>query len=381
MPRDPYEILGVDRGSDEAEIKRAFRRLARELHPDVNSSDPAAEEKFKEAAEAYEILSDPERRRTYDAFGYDGLRSGGFHSRAESAGGFQDIFEAIFGRSDPMFGDLFGFGGGAGGGPAAGGDIGVRVGIDLAEVVEGVRREVAFDAVVRCGHCHGNGAEPGTPIETCETCEGAGQVRQVSRTPFGQMVRATTCPTCGGDGKVAETPCAVCNGDGAVHERKTYEVEVPAGIENGQRIRITGAGDAGTAGGPPGDLYVQVEVEPDQRFHREGADLVTVLEVTATTAMLGASLPVPTVTGVAEVELEAGVQHGDTIRLRGEGLPVLGNAQRRGDLHVAVKVLTPVGLDDEQRDLAERLEASLGPDNAPGNAREGIFERVRRAFR
>jgi molecular chaperone DnaJ len=379
MPRDPYEILAVDRSADDAAIKKAFRRLARELHPDVNSSDPAAEEKFKEAAEAYEILSDPERRRTYDAFGYDGLRSGGFHSRAESAGGFQDIFEAIFGRSDPMFGDLFGFGGG--GGPAAGGDIGVRVGIDLADVVTGTRREVGFDAVVRCEHCHGNGAEPGTPIETCGTCGGAGQVRQVSRTPFGQMVRAAPCPTCGGDGKVAETPCSACAGEGAVSERKTYEVEVPAGIESGQRIRISGAGDAGGAGGPPGDLYVQVEIEPDDRFHREGADLVTVLEVTATTAMLGATLPVATVTGAIDVEVEPGAQHGDTIRIRGEGLPALGNARRRGDLHVAIKVVTPVALDDEQRDLAERLESSLGPENAPGTSREGIFERVRRAFR
>jgi len=379
MPRDPYEILGVDRGADEAEIKKAFRRLARELHPDVNTADPAAEEKFKEAAEAYEILSDAERRRTYDAFGYDGLRSGGFHSRAESAGGFQDIFEAIFGQSDPMFGDLFGSGGGAG--PAAGGDIGVRVEIGLADVIEGVRREVEFDAVVRCGHCRGNGAEPGTPIETCGTCGGAGQVRQVTRTPFGQMVRAAPCPTCGGDGKVPETPCGVCAGAGVVEERKTFEVDVPAGIENGQRIRISGAGDAGSAGGPAGDLYVQVEIAEDDRFHREGTDLVTVLEVTATMAMLGASLPVETVTGETEVELEAGAQHGDTIRIRGEGLPALRSQRRRGDLHVAIRIVTPIDLDDEQRELAERLEATLGPGNAPGDARAGIFERVRRAFR
>lgn len=380
MPRDPYEILGVDRGADETEIKKAFRGLARELHPDVNTEDPAAEEKFKEAAEAYEILSDAERRRTYDAFGHEGLRSGGFHSRAEGAGGFQDIFEAIFGRSDPMFGDLFGFGGGAGG-PAAGGDVGVRTRIGLADVVEGIRREVEFDAIVRCSHCHGNGAEPGTPIETCPTCGGAGQLRQVASTPFGQMVRAAPCTTCGGDGKVPETPCEVCAGAGTVSERKTYEVEVPPGIENGQRIRITGAGDAGAGGGPPGDLYVQVQIADDERFHREGTDLVTVLEVTATTAMLGATVPVATVTGEREVELEPGVQHGDTIRIRGEGLPALRGGRRRGDLHVAIKVVTPVALDDEQRELAERLEASLGPENAPGTARQGIFERVRRAFR
>ena len=380
MPRDPYEILGVDRGAEDAEIKKAFRSLARELHPDVNTSDPQAEEKFKEAAEAYEILSDPERRRTYDAFGHDGLRSGGFHSRAESAGGFQDIFEAIFGQSDPMFGDLFGFGGGGGGGPAPGGDIGVRVEIELADVIEGVRQEVGFEAVVRCEHCHGNGAEPGTPIDTCETCGGAGQVRQMTRTPFGQMVRAAPCPTCHGAGKVPETPCEVCGGEGVTAENKTYEVDVPAGIENGQRIRISGAGHAGGSGAPAGDLYVQVQIAEDERFHREGTDLVSVLEVTATTAMLGATLPVETLTGEQEVELESGAQHGDSIRIRGEGLPAL-QSSRRGDLHVAIKVVTPVELTEEQRELAEQLEASLGPDNAPGGAREGIFERVRRAFR
>ena len=380
MPRDPYEILGVGREAGDAEIKKAFRRLARELHPDVNTEDPAAEEKFKEAAEAYEILSDPERRRTYDAFGHDGLRSGGFHSRAESAGGFQDIFEAIFGQSDPMFGDLFGFGGG-GGGPAAGGDVGVRVRIELADVIEGVRKDVAFDAVVRCDHCHGNGAEPGTPINTCETCEGAGQVRQVTRTPFGQMVRAAPCPTCRGAGKIPETPCEVCGGDGVMEEPKTFEVDVPAGIENGQRIRISGAGHVGDAGAPAGDLYVQVEVAADDRFHREGTDLVSVLEVTATTAMLGATLPVETLTGEQDVELEPGAQHGDSIKIRGEGLPPLQGGRRRGDLHVAIKVVTPVSLTDEQRELAEQLDATLGPDNAPGSARQGIFERVRRAFR
>ena len=368
MPRDPYEVLGVDRGADEAEIKKAFRRMARDLHPDVNTDDPQAEEKFKEAAEAYEILSDAERRRTFDAFGHDGLRTGGFHSRAESATGFEDIFSSIFGSGggESIFGDMFG--GGGRGGPAAGGDVAVRLEIELADVLEGVTREVAFRAVVRCEHCNGNGAEPGTPISTCETCGGAGQVRQTTRTPFGQMVRATACPTCGGDGKVPETPCEVCGGDGVKAERKTYEVEVPAGIENGQRIRIGGAGHSGESGAPSGDLYVQVLVAEDERFHREGTDLVSVLEVTATTAMLGASLPVETLTGEREIELDAGAQHGDTVRLRGEGLPSLRGPGRRGDLHVAIKVVTPVKLNDEQRDLAERLEASLETSNAPGVA-------------
>lgn len=377
MARDLYEILGVGRGAADGEIKKAFRRLARELHPDVNTSDPAAEEKFKEAAEAYEVLSDPERRRTYDAYGHDGLRSGGFHSRTAGAGGFEDIFASFFGRSDSMFGDIFG----RGGGPAAGGDVAVRMEIDLPDVLEGVRHEVAFEAVVRCGRCNGNGAEPGTPIKSCGTCEGAGQVRQATRTPFGQVVRAAPCPTCGGDGRVAESPCEVCRGAGVESQRKTYEVEVPAGIESGQRIRVGGAGHTGEPGAPDGDLYVQVLIAEDERFHREGPDLVTVLEVPATTAMLGASLPVETLTGERDVDLDAGAQHGDTIRLRGEGLPSLRAPARRGDLHVALKVVTPTNLSDEQRDLAERLEATLEAGNVPGGAREGLFERVRRAFR
>jgi len=383
VPRDYYEILGVDRGADESEIKKSFRRMARELHPDVNTSDPQAEEKFKEAAEAYEVLSDPEQRRTYDAFGHDGLRSGGFHSRTEGAGGFQDIFDAFFGAGGGGGGSPFEdlFGGGAARGPAQGGDVAVRVEIDLADVLEGVSTEVAFQAVVRCEHCRGNGAEPGTPINTCETCGGAGQVRQATRTPFGQMVRASACPTCGGAGKIPETPCEVCGGDGVRAEHKTYEVEVPAGIENGQRIRIGGAGHAGESGARDGDLYVQVLIRDDPRFHREGSDLVTVLEVPATSAMLGASLPVETLTGEREVELDPGVQHGDSVRLKGEGLPSLRGGGRRGDLHVAIKVVTPVKLSDEQREIVERLDATLEERNAPGGSGDGLFSRVRKAFR
>ena len=384
MPRDYYEVLGLERGADDAETKKAFRRLARELHPDVNTDDPAAEEKFKEAAEAYEVLSDAERRRTYDAFGHEGLRTGGYQPRAEGFGSFQDIFDSFFGGGSggggaSTFGDLFGFGGG-GGGPADGGDLGVAVEIGLVDVLNGVRREVESEVVALCEHCNGNGAEPGTPIRSCETCAGAGQVRQVSRTPFGQVMRTGACPTCGGAGKTAETPCGVCRGEGRMVTTKSWEVDIPAGIDNGQRIRITGAGHAGEAGGRSGDLYVQVSVAADERFVREGSDLLVVAEIPATSAMLGTTIEVPTLEGSEEVEVEAGSQHGDSVRLRGQGLPTLRSAAR-GDLHVALKVITPVKLDDEQRELVERLEASLGPRNAPKAAGEGLFERVRRAFR
>ena len=243
MARDYYEVLGVERGVSDGEIKRAFRGLARELHPDVNAHDPEAEEKFKEAAEAYEVLSDPERRRTYDTFGHQGLRSGGW-TPGETFSSFQDIFDSLFGGYP--FGGGFGFGQR---GPAAGGDVLATIEIDLSEVLEGTTREVKFDAISVCEHCHGNGAEPGTEIRTCDRCGGSGQLRQVSQSVFGQVMRVVPCDRCGGSGKIPDTPCEVCGGSGRTRGQRTWEVDVPAGIDDGQRIRIAGAGHAGEAGG------------------------------------------------------------------------------------------------------------------------------------
>jgi len=379
VPQDYYELLGVDRGASEAEIKKAFRKLARELHPDVNKHDPEAEEKFKHAAEAYEVLADPERRRTYDAFGHEGLRTGGWSPRTAGFGNVEDIFSAFFGRSDPIFGDLFGFGRQ---GPAGGGDIAAVVEVTLEEVLSGASRELSFEAVQTCERCHGNGAEPGTPIRTCETCGGAGQLRQVSRTAFGQMVRAVACDTCGGDGKVAETPCEQCEGKGRTVGERTFEVEIPPGIENGQRIRITGAGHAGESGSRSGDLYVEVGVGEDERFHREGRDLVSVVEITATEAMLGTEVEVATLEGTEEIEAPAGTQHGERVLLRGQGLPGLGSGREasRGDQHVLFNVVVPTNLTDEQREIAARLSSTITEENLRGRSREGIFSRVRRAF-
>jgi molecular chaperone DnaJ len=371
MPRDYYEVLGVGRDAGETEIKKAFRRLARELHPDVNDHDPEAEEKFKEAAEAYEVLSDAERRRTYDAYGHEGLRSGGFDPGA-GFGSIDDIFQAFFGGG----GAGFGFGGG---GPVPGADVLVAVEIELAEVASGARREVSYEAVGRCEHCHGNGAEPGTPIATCERCGGAGQLRQVSRTPFGQMVRGVACDACGGAGKVPETPCAECGGSGRTRGRQTREVEVPAGIEAGQRLRVPGAGHAGEAGAPPGDLYVEVAVAADERFRRDGTDLVSVVSIPATEAMLGTTVTVPTLEGESEIELPAGTQPGHEETLRGAGLPRLGS-RRRGNQRVIFNVIVLTNLNDEQRQAVERLDESLGPDNLGPRQGEGLFSRVRRAF-
>jgi molecular chaperone DnaJ len=363
VPRDPYDVLGVARDASDQQIKKAFRQLARELHPDVNAHDPGAEEKFKEAAEAYEILADADRRATYDRYGHDGLRSGGYAPNFDAFGSISDLFNAFFGAAQA--------------GPAVGGDVAARAEIDLLEAARGTKVEVAFDVIERCGRCHGNAAEPGTPIETCERCGGAGQLQAVTSTPFGRMVRTVICDTCNGDGRVPTQPCRECHGRGRVTTRRTLEVEIPAGIADGQRIRLGGQGHAGEASAPSGDLYVFVSVREDPRFVREGDDLITVLDVPAPLASIGSSLEVPTLDGPATVELPAGSQPGDVLRLRGQGMPSLRRG-RQGDLRVVVNVVVPRRLSAEQRELAERLNDSLTEENL--RSHESVFAKLRRAL-
>jgi molecular chaperone DnaJ len=347
--RDYYQVLGLERSASDGDIKKAFRRLARELHPDVNAHDPEAEEKFKEAAEAYEVLSDAERRRTYDRFGHEGLRSHGFDP-AGGFGSFQDIFDAIFGGADPF--------GGFGRASGAGADVGAVVELELEDVLADQRREVSFEAVSVCERCRGNGAEPGTPIETCPKCGGSGQLQQVSRSVFGQVVHAMPCDRCGGEGRIPETPCERCGGAGRVSEMRTWEVDIPAGIDDGQRVRIAGAGHAGAAGGRQGDLYVEVRIEPDERFTRQGTELIARAEVPVTTAIVGGEVFVPTLEGEMAMEVPAGTQHGDVALLGGRGLPPL-HGGRRGDQHVVFELVVPTDLEPEQREAAERLADAL----------------------
>jgi molecular chaperone DnaJ len=377
--RDYYEVLGVPRDADEATIKKAFRRLARELHPDVNKHDPDAEDKFKEAAEAYEVLSDSDRRATYDRYGREGLRSGGYAPNFDTFGSVSDIFEAFFGGGGGAFGDLFGTGGmGARGGAIQGGDVAVTADIDLAQAASGTAVEVSYEAVALCEHCHGNGAEPGTPIETCARCQGSGQLRAVTRTPFGQVMRTTVCDVCGGDGRVARDPCKVCRGRGRKVERPKVNVDVPAGIADGQRIRIAGRGHAGERGGPPGDLYVLIRVRQDPRFVRDGDDLVTAVDVSAPLAALGTSVQVETVKGeLVEVEVPAGTQPHETVVVRGAGMPAL-RGRHTGDMRVVVNVVTPRHLSREQHELYEQLAESMTDHNLRTD--EGVFGKLRRAF-
>jgi molecular chaperone DnaJ len=377
MRRDPYEVLGVPRDAGDGQLKKAFRALARELHPDVNRHDPEAEEKFKEAAEAYEILSDSERRAVYDRYGFEGLDSRGFSPAAHGFGSFADIFDAFFG-GDPFGG--FGRGGfGRGSGPMQGGDVAVQVEVSLEQAARGASVDVQYDHVEVCGRCGGDGAEPGTSVQTCDRCGGAGQVRSVTRTAFGQLVRSHPCDACGGEGRVPLEPCAECRGRGQRAARKALTVDVPAGISDDQRIRLTGRGHAGERGGPPGDLYVLVRVAEDERFVRDGSDLVTAIDVPAPAAALGTSVVVPTLDGEEPMEVPPGTQPGTVVTLRGKGMPSLGRG-RRGDQRVVLNVVIPHNLTPRQQELLHELHASLTEDNLRDARQESLFAKVKRAF-
>jgi molecular chaperone DnaJ len=378
MARDYYEILGVDRGADDATIKKAFRRLARELHPDVNAHDPDAEEKFKEAAAAYEVLSDPEGRRLYDAYGEDGLRGRGYAPDMDAFGSVSDLFSAFFGGGgfDP-------FGGGGGGGRRTraggvqGGDVVVAASINLADSAHGKTVEVTYEAAAQCPTCNGNGAEPGTPIITCPVCDGSGQHQRVARTAFGQLVRTAVCDNCDGEGRIPETPCHQCTGAGMVAETRRVAVDIPPGIADGQRIRLTRRGHTGQRGGPPGDLYVVVRVADDERFLRDGEDLVTVIDVAAPMAALGTTVQVPTLDGDVPLEIPAGTQPGETITMRGRGLPPLSRG-RTGDLRVVVNVAIPRRLTREQRSMLEDFAATVTDDNLRSD--EGMLAKLKRVL-
>jgi molecular chaperone DnaJ len=369
--RDYYEILGLERGASDSEIKKAFRRLARELHPDVSQA-PDAEERFREVAEAYEVLSKSETRELYDRYGHAGLRSGGFTPGHFDLGNLADIFSAFFGD------DLFA------GGPirarqrARGADVAAEVEVELVEAATGTKREVPFRVVAPCDRCAGSGAEPGSQPVPCPTCDGTGYLQQVSRSSFGQFVRTHGCPRCVGSGTVVERPCERCDGNGRVVEERTLDVEIPPGIHDGQRIRLTGEGHAGASGGRAGDLFVLVHVRKDARFVREGDDIFSTVDLTATQAALGTSVRLPTLDGEVELDFDSGAQPGEIRVLRGRGMPVV-QGLGRGDHRVLVNVVVPRHLTEKQRRLLEQFAETTSEANYRED--EGFFDKLKSAFR
>ena len=350
--RDYYELLGVSRTAQETEIKRAFRKLARELHPDV-SAEPDAAERFREIVEAYEVLSKPETRELYDRYGHAGLRTGGFQPTPFDFTSLADIFSSFFGD------DVFGVAGRAR--RARGGDVGARVEIELVEAATGVTREVPFPVAVACTTCEGDGVAPGTSPSVCDRCGGTGRLQQVSRSAFGEFVRTQACPRCGGAGRVIEHPCPACDGAGRLVEQRSLDVEIPAGIHDGQRIRISGEGHAGALGGRAGDLYVEVQVRPDSRFVRDHDDIISTVDLTMIQAALGTTVAIPTLDGGEELDFGPGTQPGEVRVLRGRGMPVL-QGFGRGDHRVLVNVAVPRRLTEEQRGLLEEFERREDPD-------------------
>ena len=371
--RDYYEVLGISRNATQEEIKKAYRQMARKHHPDVARDDENAAEKFKEINDAYEILSDEQKRAAYDRFGHDAFDPsrgaggvGGFEDFG--AGGFTDLF------------DLF-FGGAAGGGrrrrgPQRGADKEMRLDINFEDAVFGMQKDVELYRVEKCEKCNGNGAEPGTPIKTCPACKGSGQTKSVQSTPFGRFETLRTCSRCQGEGKIIEKPCTACRGSGQVRKKHKINVRIPAGIDTGMRLKIQNEGEQGIYGGPPGDLFITIVVRPHAKFKREDHNLVTRLSINFVQAALGTELEIPLLGGASHnVKIPEGTQPGDIITVKGKGIPYI-NSQKWGDLKIIIDVTIPTKLTKKQRTLL----TSFYEDNEDKENRKNLFEKFKDAM-
>lgn len=370
--QDYYEILGVNKDASGDEIKKSYRNLARKYHPDANPDDPGAEAKFKALSEAYAVLSDSEKKAKYDQFGHAGADGQGFGDFDAGAAGFGDLNDVF---------DMF-FGGGGGGrrrgGPQKGADLRLDMQLSFKEAVFGVERDVQVPRTETCQTCSGSGAAPGTSPQKCQVCRGVGQVQATVNTPFGRIQQSRTCSNCNGSGKIVKKPCATCQGNGQVRRTRNINVKIPAGVDHGTRVRLTGEGELGSKGGPPGDLYVFVFVRDHKIFKREGNDLFCEVPISFVQAALGDEITVPTLEGEAVMKVPAGTQAGSVFRLRDKGVPYISSS-RRGDQHVRVKIKTPVKLNNNQKELLRKF-AELSGEKVPKGSEKGFLNKVKDAF-
>ena len=377
--RDYYEVLGIDKNADDQTIKRAYRKMAKKYHPDLNQGDAEAEKNFKEVSEAYEVLSDKEKKEIYDRFGHDGLSGqaggsgfGGFGGGDFSGGfgGFEDIFD--------IFGDMFG--GGRSGrrrGPIRGDDIQVAIELSFEEAAFGTKKEISIKRDEECSVCHGTGAKPGTEKKTCPTCHGTGEVQQVQRTPFGQMVSTTICPTCNGTGEIIEEPCTRCNGTGKERKVKTFNIDIPAGVYTGALIPLRGEGELGEKGGSRGDLIIRINVKPHKIFERDGDNITCEVPISFIEAALGEEIEIPTLKGNMKYKIPEGTQTGTTFRFKGKGIKNV-RSNRYGDQYVKVKVLVPKKMSEAQKDKLKEYAEAMGEDIKA--EKKGFFDKLKEKF-
>lgn len=371
--RDYYEVLGVSKDASEADIKKAYRKLARQYHPDVNPENQEAEVKFKEATEAYDVLMDKDKRANYDRFGHAGAEAGGFGGFGGAGadfGGFGDIFDMFFG----------GGGGGRRNGPRQGADLRYDLQISFEEAAFGLETDIELPKMEECTTCHGSGAKPGTSATTCSACGGSGQVQFKQATPFGQFVQTRACDKCHGEGKIIKEPCATCHGKGQVRKMRKINIKIPAGVDTGSKIRVTGQGEPGVKGGPPGDLYVVLRVKPHKEFVREGNDVFCDQEISFIQATLGDEIEVATLDGKVKLRIPPGTQTGTFFRMRSKGIPSL-RGHGRGDHHVKIVVKTPTKLNDKQKELLRQFAEECGEKvTEQPEEHKGFFEKVKDAF-
>ena len=379
--RDYYEVLGVERGASEAEIKSAYRRLAKKYHPDLNPGDKEAEAAFKEVNEAYEVLSDDQRRARYDQFGHEDPTAGGnygSYTTYTGGSGFEDIFETIFGS-----GGFGGFGGGSAqrsNGPERGNDLRYNLTVSFEEAVFGCKKEINIARNENCDSCGGTGAKPGTSPVTCDQCHGTGTVTRVQQTMLGSMRTSAPCPKCGGEGKIISDPCPKCGGKGTVRRQRTITVTIPAGIDNGQALTLRGEGEPGKRGGPSGDLYVAISVRPHRKFRRDGVNLYSEMNISFAQAALGDELNIETLKESVKETIPEGTQPDTVLRVRGQGVPVLRNPSQRGDLFVTLKIEVPKRLNEKQRMSLKLFDEAMGGKVAGNNRGDNFRKSVKEFF-